>query len=340
MTLHKINDLGVGTWHLNAKDNEINLSKVACNILEYSQKEKFSIDDFKNIVDDTSKEKIRGHLVDLFENEIPFSTELLIRINKKKKWVIMSGQTIKVPQSNQLLCVGTIKEWTYSNVMKEELDIIRADVGSEVLHEVMGPMTIIRNSCSMINKFLKNKEFQKIEDESNHIGAATKRVMDIFSSMRDVIRNEIHLSDVNLLSVLKKVHFFLHDDFIENEVSYSTNIKTNHLDIKAVEGELIQALTIFVNNAIEANLDNDEKWVSIELDETENNVLIKVSDSGEGIPKEIQDKIFEKHFTTKGDRGGTGIGLDVCFKLLERIGGTIEIDNSAFNTTFLIYLPK
>lgn len=204
-----------GTWHLNAKDNEINLSKVACNILEYSQKEKFSIDDFKNIVDDTSKEKIRGHLVDLFENEIPFSTELLIRINKKKKWVIISGQTIKVPGGNQFLCVGTIKEWTYSNLMKEELDIIRADVGSEVLHEVMGPMTVIRNSCSKIDKFLKKKEFQK-----------------------------------------------------------------------------------------------------------------------------IQDKIFEKHFTTKGDCGGTGIGLDVCFKLLERIGGTIEIDNSAFNTTFLIYLPK
>ena len=39
MTLHKINDLGVGTWHLNAKDNEINLSKVACNILEYTQNE-------------------------------------------------------------------------------------------------------------------------------------------------------------------------------------------------------------------------------------------------------------------------------------------------------------
>ena len=76
------------------------------------------------------------------------------------------------------------------------------------------------------------------------------------------------------------------------------------------------------------------------FDDFGDKIQIKVSDSGEGIPKEIQEKIFEKHFTTKGDKGGTGIGLDVCIKLLERIDASIEVDNSAFNTTFLIHIAK
>jgi two-component system, NtrC family, sensor kinase len=68
-------------------------------------------------------------------------------------------------------------------------------------------------------------------------------------------------------------------------------------------------------------------------------VKISIADTGVGIPRENLSKIFDPGFTTKGVGVGTGIGLSICYKIIEDHGGTIEVDSSKAGTTFTIALP-
>lgn len=71
-----------------------------------------------------------------------------------------------------------------------------------------------------------------------------------------------------------------------------------------------------------------------------NHIIIKVTDSGHGIPDEHKDKVFEPFFTTKDEGKGTGLGLATALAIVNRLHGTIQIDSVVGNgTTFSIYLP-
>ncbi|HEY9831122.1 MAG TPA: HAMP domain-containing sensor histidine kinase, partial [Stenomitos sp.] len=64
-----------------------------------------------------------------------------------------------------------------------------------------------------------------------------------------------------------------------------------------------------------------------------------VTDSGCGIPAEIQDKIFQPFFTTKSAGEGSGLGLDIVQKIIEKHQGTITFTSVPGNTTFTVTLP-
>jgi len=69
-------------------------------------------------------------------------------------------------------------------------------------------------------------------------------------------------------------------------------------------------------------------------------VVLTLTDSGPGIPQEIQDKIFEPFFTTKPPGKGTGLGLSIVYGVMQRHGGSIEVDSaSGGGATFTVKLP-
>jgi len=69
-------------------------------------------------------------------------------------------------------------------------------------------------------------------------------------------------------------------------------------------------------------------------------IVIKVSDTGPGIPKDVLAKIFDPFFTTKEVGKGTGLGLSISYSIVEKLGGTITVDSEmGQGTTFTISLP-
>ncbi|MCS7027366.1 MAG: ATP-binding protein, partial [Bacteroidia bacterium] len=77
----------------------------------------------------------------------------------------------------------------------------------------------------------------------------------------------------------------------------------------------------------------------IKTEVKENEILVSINDNGPGIPVEIQDKIFEPFFTTKTKGEGTGLGLDICKKIIEKHNGRMYFTSEPGNTTFYVSLP-
>jgi signal transduction histidine kinase len=103
-------------------------------------------------------------------------------------------------------------------------------------------------------------------------------------------------------------------------------------------GELNQVWTNLLDNAIDAV--EGEGRVGVRAVREGDRVLVEISDDGPGIPEEIRDRIFEPFFTTKEVGKGTGIGLDISYRVVvEKLGGDIRVSSEPGDTRFEVRLP-
>ncbi len=101
--------------------------------------------------------------------------------------------------------------------------------------------------------------------------------------------------------------------------------------------ELNQVWTNIIHNAIQAM--DGHGTLDIAVTQENAHLVVRMTDSGCGIPKEIQQRIFEPFFTTKPAGEGSGLGLDICQKIIEKHHGRIELDSQPGRTTFIVSLP-
>lgn len=101
--------------------------------------------------------------------------------------------------------------------------------------------------------------------------------------------------------------------------------------------ELNQVWTNLVHNALQAMDFKGRIECSVKL---ENDcAVVRVVDSGPGVPREIQERIFEPFFTTKSAGEGTGLGLDICNKIIERHQGRMDLASQPGRTEFRVTIP-
>jgi signal transduction histidine kinase len=109
--------------------------------------------------------------------------------------------------------------------------------------------------------------------------------------------------------------------------------------IRANGGELNQIWTNLIDNAIDAMCDAPEKVLEIRTRKEGGNVVVEIADSGSGIPKEAQGRVFDAFFTTKPVGKGTGLGLDIVYRIVRSHQGTISFKSSPGRTVFQVRLP-
>jgi len=121
----------------------------------------------------------------------------------------------------------------------------------------------------------------------------------------------------------------------------SVSVHKNFSPVALVTGHASQLREVFTNlikNAIDAMPYGGSLTMETFMDG--NNVVIKITDSGQGIPAEIKERIFDPFFTTKGSQS-TGLGLSLSYGIINCHYGTITVDSIAGKgTTFSIYLPQ
>ncbi|HPM41513.1 MAG TPA: ATP-binding protein, partial [bacterium] len=108
--------------------------------------------------------------------------------------------------------------------------------------------------------------------------------------------------------------------------------------ITARPGELDQIFLNLVNNAVDAMPSGGA--LTVETEEMDGVVEVRVADTGEGIAPENLERIFEPFYTTRRSRRGVGLGLPVVREIIERYGGTISVESEVGKgTTFTVRIP-
>jgi two-component system NtrC family sensor kinase len=145
------------------------------------------------------------------------------------------------------------------------------------------------------------------------------------------------LTEVN--SIVDKTLLLLENQTIFQNIRTVRKFSPNLPDVLIDAGQLQQVVINIVINAADAMEENGV--LTIETCKAPNaaEILLKISDTGKGIPEDILPLIFEPFFTTKKVGKGTGLGLSIVHGIVTRAGGKIEVASSAKGATFTIRLP-
>ncbi len=170
------------------------------------------------------------------------------------------------------------------------------------------------------------------------ISTATEKASTVVQSLRDYARKEEQgqLQEVSLEKELETV-LTLFRSKMKDRVSIERHFEPG-VSVQASRSKLNQVWINLLSNALTAM--NGQGHLELALFQKDDFVTVEVTDSGAGIPEELQGRIFEPFFTTKGPSEGMGLGLDICRQIIDSQGGSISFDSRPGRTTFRVILPR
>lgn len=224
------------------------------------------------------------------------------------------------------------------------------EMGASIAHEINNPLAIILTNNKLLLKFLKKNDInlEKVERLLTVSTDAILRISDIIKSMRNLSRNSENLEfqKTQVGTIIEQVLPLFVQKLQQRNINfiYDKDDPLNKTSLECKELELGQVLLNLLNNSFDAittptkNI-SESLWIKIELKQDNSFFYISVSDSGNGIPEELQKKIFTPFFSTKEIGKGTGLGISLSAKILKNHNGELLYDNHSKNTKFDMKLP-
>jgi signal transduction histidine kinase len=169
---------------------------------------------------------------------------------------------------------------------------------------------------------------------------ASSRIGDLVHSIKSYshMDEEPSMDCVDVNQGLKSTLTMLGFRFKKQQVRLEKELDNEIPEIKALAGELNQIWTNLIVNAMDAMPEKDGV-LTIRSFHERDSVCVEIEDNGSGIPEDIQSRVFEPFFTTKGIGEGTGMGLDIVKRVINRHNGTISVESEPGRTCFRSCFP-
>jgi len=217
------------------------------------------------------------------------------------------------------------------------------EIARQVAHEIKNPLTPIKLTLQQMEQWLKLDEVVNKERSANAVKNLLEQVdilNNIASSFGTFARMPTPvMTRINLETLLKGV-VALYEKNMLGDVSFSSMGQA--VWVSADEQLLTRVFSNLILNALQAGREGEAIHVDVELNIVEQIkgkfAVVKVKDNGQGIPKEVRDRIFTPYFTTK--KSGSGLGLAIVKQGVGQCGGVIDFKTvEGEGTVFEIELP-
>ena len=210
-------------------------------------------------------------------------------------------------------------------------------LASGVAHEINNPLSGI---IGMAEIAMEEEDPSNIKSHLTDIFNCAQRIGEITKGLRSYSRiakkEEQSLVDINeiLENSLKMVQLVIKTTPVEVITKFQSIGK-----IGANTGEIQQVFTNLITNAFQA-MNGKGGTLVLSTRSSKDSVEVKVTDSGVGIPQKYLNKIFDPFFTTKNPGEGTGLGLNIVYRIVTKYEGTIDVESKEnMGTTFTIKFP-
>ena len=209
---------------------------------------------------------------------------------------------------------------------------------SSVIHDLKTPLTVIGGYVQLMQSTdepSRRRDFARlILDQFDHIGAMQREVLEFARGEKSVLIRKVYVQ-----KFFEDVRKQLEGDLAKRGVELVVDVQergTARFD----EGKLLRVVHNLARNAAEAMGPSGGKLViKVTRDKLDRALVVSFSDTGPGIPKDIEHRLFQS-FVTSGKKGGTGLGLAIVKKIADEHGGTISVQSSSRGATFKLRLPQ
>lgn len=231
---------------------------------------------------------------------------------------------------------------------EKRLDRLRKDFVTNVSHELRTPLTLLQGYTeALLDNFGEDPTQQ--EELIHIIHGETLRMRRLVNELLDLAQLEsanfsMHIEPVDLMVLSRYVLKKFHSAISERGLQLQLDSAQKELFVYGDADRLEQVLTNLIDNALRHT---KQGTITLQLEATDEQAVIRIMDTGEGIPEKDLPFVFERFYKadkarirTGGAGEGTGIGLAIVSSLIRAHHGEIDVQSKVgMGTTFIIILP-
>ena len=271
------------------------------------------------------------------------------------RWIMSRGRALSISHGKQVRVVGLSFDITDQKVteLRAEQDRARlahlervamlSALSASLAHELNQPLTAILANAEAAQRSVTSllEKPTELVEIFGDIVSDVRRTSEHIRSLRGLFkRGELQIQSVDMNDLINKVAGLVASDLLMRHVSLVKNLASLLPTIEGDRVQLEQVLLNLVVNAAQAmeTCAPEQRRLTIRTEAGKAEIRVSVIDSGEGVPAEQLDKIFEPFVSTKPE--GLGIGLMICHSIIRAHGGRLTATNNPDRgATFCFALP-
>ncbi|WP_102978621.1 sensor histidine kinase [Chryseobacterium scophthalmum] len=312
-----LNQLEIGLMILSEKNNEWEVFYVNPVFLEILEIPKYN---YWNLYENKTPNFYKIIEQTQYENSQEFF-DISINENTKQSF---SLRTKKVQNVKNRFCIISLE--SVQKIIEQKEKLAWNNLMKVISHELLNTLTPV-NSLIQNLEYIANQEIIEKEDQQDMqesliiINNKSKQLLNFVDDYRQVAElPKPVFKTISLTHIVESALNFLKPEFEKNNITIVNSLENQVIfaDQKMIERCLINLYL----NAIFAVSNTNERIIKTEIKTLNKRIIVSVEDSGIGIQKEIQDKIFLPFFTTRN--GGSGIGLTLSKSIIEAHKGYLN----------------
>jgi two-component system NtrC family sensor kinase len=220
------------------------------------------------------------------------------------------------------------------------------ELAAGIAHEINNPVATMVEEAGWMEDLLEDLEFQdskQLEEfrralqQIKNQGSRCKQITHKLLSFAR--KTDARISEVSIYSLVDEMVALSSQRAKYANVEIVTSLQRNLPTLHASVAEMQQVFLNLINNAIDA-MEKKGGKIFIKARKENQALVIRVEDTGPGIPQANLERIFDPFFTTKPVGKGTGLGLSICYGIISKMGGKIDVRSTIdVGTSFRIVLP-
>ena len=302
------------------------------------------VDDVFQIVNEQTKEPTENPIARALqsgETECGTKNDVLLSRDGCECPVYASAAPIRKDEGAVIGVVMVFRDVSY----EREIDHMKTDFVSSVSHELRTPLTSIKAYTDTILRDSNMPEETKsqflviVSEEADRLATLIEDLLEVSRIESGTIKIEQEFVDI--AGITKKVLIALEPLAEKKNIQLEANIPDELPKLQADESKIESVIVNLLNNAIKFTPEHGQVSICTEIANDE--MLIRISDTGMGMPKEALPKIFNRFYRVNRPGKqiqGTGLGLSIVNKIVAMHNGRIEVESEVDQgTTFTIFLP-
>jgi len=234
-----------------------------------------------------------------------------------------------------------------SNLIQSSKMAALGKMAAGIAHEVNNPLAVIKMKAEWLKELLSEAPFSDTEGTSEFADAIAKiehhveRARKVTHRLLGFARRMEPVQEmVDINRVVEETISFLENEAHHRNIVVKADLSREIPETASDSAQLQQVFLNIIDNAIDAIDKNGEIVIKSFYLAPEKEIVVKIKDTGPGIPPEKLGTIFDPFFTTKRAGEGTGLGLAISYTIVERLGGTIKAENEpGGGAIFTVILP-
>ncbi|MFA5322261.1 MAG: ATP-binding protein [Smithella sp.] len=273
--------------------------------------------------------------------------------------IISKDITERVEREKKLNTTVELLIKTRDQLIQQDKMAALGRMASGIAHEIRNPLEIIYMGVDYLESNISNNDPE--------IGASIEKIFNAVTRADTIIKNilafsrksECEITQIPICQLLDNTLLLAQQTIQKNRVTVKCEYDDKLLEVSGDYNLLEHVFLNIFNNAVDAMKNCNDKILKVVAYKKvvneigyktgyrhtdffkigENMIVVEVSDTGKGMPKDVQSKIFEPFFTTKPLNEGTGLGLSIAHMMMARLNGTIDVASKENQgTTFFINL--